>query len=113
MITRILKIVVIVPVAIILIVLSVANRHLVTLALNPFRPQDSLMSLSLPFFVFLFIALMIGVLIGSSATWLTQGRHRKRARDEAQEARKWREEAGRQRSQLEQVTTQKLIAASK
>jgi uncharacterized membrane protein (DUF106 family) len=113
MITRIIKFVVIVPVAIILIVLSVANRHLVTLALNPFRPEDSVLSLSLPFFVFLFIALMIGVLIGSSATWLAQGKHRQRARDEAQEARKWRDEAGRQRNQLEQVTTQKLIAASK
>lgn len=113
MITRILKFVIFVPVAIILIVLSVANRHTVTMALNPFRPEDTVLSLSLPFFAFLFIALMIGMILGSSATWLAQGKHRKRARDEAQEARKWRQEAGRQRNQLEQATTQKLIAASK
>jgi uncharacterized membrane protein (DUF106 family) len=113
MITRILKLVIFIPVAIVLIVLSVANRHVVTLALNPFRPEDNLLSLSLPFFVFLFLALLIGVVIGSFATWLTQGRYRKRARDEAQEARKWRDEAGRQRNQLEQATTQKLISASK
>lgn len=113
MITRILKFVVVVPVAIILIVLSVANRHLVTLALNPFRPEDTMLSLSLPFFAFLLVALMIGVILGSAATWLAQGKHRKRARDEAQEARKWRDEAGRQRNQLEQAATQKLIAASK
>lgn len=113
MITRILKFVIFVPVAIILIVLSVANRHLVTLALNPFRPEDGVLALSLPFFVFLFIALMIGVLIGSTATWLAQGKHRKRAREEAHEARKWRDEVDRQRQQLTQVTTQKLIAASK
>jgi NADH:ubiquinone oxidoreductase subunit 3 (subunit A) len=113
MITRILKLVIFIPVAIVLIVLSVANRHVVTLALNPFRPEDNLLSLSLPFFVFLFLALLIGVVVGSFATWLTQGRYRKRARDEAQEARKWRDEAGRQRNQLEQATTQKLISASK
>ena len=113
MITRILKFVIVVPVAIILIVLSVANRHLVTLALNPFRPEDGMLALSLPLFVFLFLALMIGVLLGSAATWLAQGRHRKRARDEAHEARKWREEADRQRNQLTQATTQKLISASK
>jgi len=113
MLTRIAKFVIFLPVTIILIVLSVANRHLVTLALNPFRPEDSVLSLSLPFFVFLFIALMIGVLIGSTATWLAQGKHRKRAREEAHEARKWRDEADRQRQQLTQVTTQKLISASK
>jgi uncharacterized membrane protein (DUF106 family) len=113
MITRILKFVVVVPVAIILIVLSVANRHLVTLALNPFRPEDSMLALSLPLFVFLLLSLMIGVVLGSMATWFAQGKHRKRARDEAHEARKWREEADRQRSQLTQATTQKLISASR
>jgi len=113
MILRVLKFIVIVPIAIILIVLSVANRHLVTLALNPFRPEDSVMSLTLPLFVFLFIAVIAGMIIGSMATWFSQGRHRKRARDEAHEARKWRDEAGRQRNRLEDINTQKLISASK
>ena len=113
MVTRVVKFVIFVPVAIVLIVLSVANRHAVTLALNPFRPEDTVLSLSMPFFAFLLIALMIGVVLGSAATWAAQGKHRKRARDEAHEARKWREEAGRQRNQLEQAAAQKLISASK
>ena len=112
MIMRFVKLAILVPVAIVLIVLSVANRHMVTLALNPFRPDDSLLSLSLPFFVFLFLALMAGVVLGSLATWWAQGKYRKRARDEAHEARKWREEADKQRGKVEEATTQKLLAAS-
>ena len=110
---RFIKLIVLVPIAVILVVLSVANRHFVTLALNPFRPDDTLLSLSLPLFVFLFIALMVGVVLGSLATWLAQGKYRKQARDEAHEARKWREEAGKQRTRVEEITTRSLISASK
>jgi uncharacterized integral membrane protein len=110
---RFIKLIVLVPIAVILVVLSVANRHFVTLALNPFRPDDSLLSLSLPLFVFLFIALMVGVVLGSLATWFAQGKYRKQARDEAHEARKWREEAGKQRTRVEEITTRSLISASK
>jgi uncharacterized integral membrane protein len=110
---RFIKLIVLVPIAIILVVLSVANRHFVTLALNPFRPDDALLSVSLPLFVFLFIALMAGVILGSLVTWFAQGRYRKQARDEAHEARKWREEAGKQRTRVEEITTRSLISASK
>lgn len=110
---RFIKLIVLVPIAVILVVLSVANRHFVTLALNPFRPDDALLSISLPLFVFLFIALIAGVILGSLVTWLAQGKYRKQARDEAHEARKWREEAGKQRTRVEEVTTRSLISASK
>ncbi|UVC09091.1 LapA family protein [Rhizobium sp. TH2] len=110
---RFIKLIVLVPIAIILVVLSVANRHFVTLALNPFRPDDALLSVSLPLFVFLFIALMAGVILGSLVTWFAQGKYRKQARDEAHEARKWREEAGKQRTRVEEITTRNLISASK
>lgn len=113
MIMRIVKLIVLVPIAIVLVVLSVANRHDVTLALNPFRPEDTVMSLTLPLFALVFVVLILGVVLGSTATWVSQSRHRKRARDEAHEARKWREEADRQRTRLEQANTQALISASK
>jgi len=112
MIMRFVKLIIMVPIAIILIVLSVANRHLVTVALNPFRPDDTVIALTLPLFVLVLGALMIGMIIGSAITWWSQGKHRRRAREEAHEARKWRDEAGRQRNQIEQNATQKLIAAS-
>jgi len=113
MIMRFVKLIVFVPIAIVLIVLSVANRHPVTVALNPFRPEDNVIALTLPLFILLLLVLMIGVVLGSLVTWFSQGRHRKRARDEAHEARKWRDEAGRQRNRIEEMNTQKLISASK
>jgi uncharacterized integral membrane protein len=113
MIMRFVKLIIFVPIAIVLIVLSVANRHAVTVALNPFRPEDNVLALTLPLFVLLLLVLMIGVVLGSMVTWFSQGKHRKRAREEAHEARKWRDEAGRQRGQVEEINTRKLIAASK
>lgn len=89
---RILSLVVFVPVGIILIVLAVANRQNVTLALNPFQPQDSVLAVSAPFFVFVFLALIVGMAIGASVTWWRQGRYRRQARIEAKEAVKWQSE---------------------
>lgn len=83
---KILGIVIFVPLAVILIVLCVANRQAVTLALNPFRPDDQVLSVSAPFFVFLFLTLILGMFIGSLVTWLNQSRYRKQARAEARAA---------------------------
>jgi uncharacterized integral membrane protein len=113
MILRFVKLIIFVPIAIALIVLCVANRHLVTLALNPFRPEDQVLSLSMPLFLLVFVALIVGVLLGSLVTWFAQGRYRRQARDEAVEARKWREEAGKQRTQVEQAAARTLLTASK
>ncbi|TPW28348.1 DUF1049 domain-containing protein [Pararhizobium mangrovi] len=92
-----IKTVIFVPVAIILIVLSVANRNDVTLALNPFNPHDRVLSLTGPFFLFLFAALLIGIICGSFATWLRQGKYRKKARTETLEATRWQAEAEKQK----------------
>ena len=100
---KIINLLVLLPLGIVLIVLSVANRQPVSLALNPFRPDDGLLSVSAPFFVFLFLAAIIGVLIGSFATWLAQGKHRKRARVEAREAVRWHAEADRQKAAAESL----------
>ena len=113
MVLRFIKLVILIPVAVVLIVLSVANRHSVTLALNPFRPEDQVLSFSAPLFVVVLAALIVGVVLGSLVTWLAQGRYRKQARVEATEARKWREEAGKQRTRVEEATTRTLLTASK
>jgi len=89
---RIVSLVVFVPLGIVLIVLAVANRQMVTLALNPFRPEDSVLAVSAPLFLFLFLAVFLGMLIGAFVTWWSQGRHRKQARIEAREAVKWKNE---------------------
>ena len=94
---KIVNVVILVPVAIILIVLSVANREWVSFALNPFNPNDQVLSVSAPFFVFLFLALIVGMLVGSFATWLRQGKYRKRARKEARDSIRWQAEADKHR----------------
>ncbi|MEX3011222.1 LapA family protein [Hoeflea sp. TYP-13] len=109
---KLINFIILVPVAIVLIVLSVANRNFVTLALNPFDPGDSVLSVSAPFFVFLFIALMIGMVVGSLATWFKQGRYRKQARKEAKEAVRWHTEADRQRERAESVTSGKSLTSA-
>jgi hypothetical protein len=83
------------PAAILLITLAVSNRHGVRLVLDPFRPQDPLLSLVLPFYVYLYGCLILGVVIGGMATWMAQARWRRSARRRAAEARRWQAEADR------------------
>jgi uncharacterized integral membrane protein len=83
---RFLLVVVFVPLAIVLIALAVANRGLTAFTLDPFNPGNPALTLQLPLFVLLFAALAIGLIVGSAATWLKQGRYRKLARQRSQEA---------------------------
>ena len=68
------------PVAIILLTLAVINRHGVRLVLDPFRPDEPVLSLVLPFYAYLIGMLLIGIVIGGLATWVTQARWRRTAR---------------------------------
>jgi hypothetical protein len=90
---RILLVVIFIPLAVVLIALAVANRELVAFTLDPFNPGNPALTLRLPLFVFLFLALIIGLLVGSVATWLKQGRYRRLARQRGEEVRSLREAA--------------------
>ena len=79
---RIVYFLLLLPLGVVLIVLSVANRQPVTLRLDPFNDVDPALSVSLPFFGFLFAALLVGMIVGAVATWFGQGRHRKAAKRE-------------------------------
>lgn len=80
MLNRILLVVVFVPLAVILIALAVANRGVVAFTLDPFNPGNPALTLDMPLFVLLFLALLAGLVVGSIATWIRQGRYRKAAR---------------------------------
>ncbi|MDR6756958.1 putative integral membrane protein [Mycoplana sp. BE70] len=110
---KIINIVILAPIAIVLIVLSVANRQPVRLALNPFRPEDSVLSMTAPFFVYLFLALILGAILGAAATWIGQHKYRKRARIEASEAVKWHTEADKHKARAETLHAQSLLSAPK
>jgi uncharacterized integral membrane protein len=95
--TRFARLVVLVPVAVILIVLAVANRALVTLSLDPFRPDRPALSVTMPLFFAIFLALLLGALIGGIAAWLGQGKWRRAAREARQEAARLGRELDRER----------------
>ncbi len=105
--SKLLWLFVAVPVAVVLIVFSVANRAPVTMLLDPFSRDNPAISLTLPFFVFIFASLVSGLLIGGFLVWLSQGRHRKEARKQALEARTWRVEAEEQRKRADALVQEK------
>lgn len=80
MLNRFLTVVIFIPLAILLIALAVANRAAVAFTIDPFNPGNPGLTVSLPLFVLLFVTLMLGIVIGSLATWWRQGRYRKAAR---------------------------------
>lgn len=92
---RVLSLVILLPVAVVLLVLAVANRKPVSFSLDPFDPADPALALSGPFFVYLFVALIVGVLIGGIGTWLTGRHHRRDARRLKQETQRLRADMAR------------------
>lgn len=93
---RILLVVVVVPLAIILVTLAVANRAIVGVTVDPFNPANAALTWHMPLFVWLLLALAIGVVAGSLATWLRQGRYRRLARERQLEVQRLRDAAQRQ-----------------
>ncbi len=94
MFNRFALVLVLVPLAIVLIALAVANRAPAAFTVDPFNPGNPALTYTLPFFVFLFAALALGMVIGSLATWFRQGRYRKLARQRAIETESLRQAAG-------------------
>jgi hypothetical protein len=91
---RFLKIAVIAIVAMVLLGFAFANRDFVTVSFDPFASHDNAaLSIEAPVFAVAIVAAMLGVVAGASATWLSQGRHRRAARHSRREADKWRAQA--------------------
>ena len=95
MLKRIFSVLIAFPIAIFLVPLAVINRHEVRMVLDPFKPQAPSLAVELPLYIYLFGALLLGVVIGGMAVWMGQGRWRKTARVRAQEVRRWQSEANR------------------
>src|SRR5262249_35081410 len=78
-----------------LVTLAVANRHAARLVLDPFNPDTPVISVELPFYAYLFAMLIVGVVLGSIATWLGQGKWRRLVRTRTHEAMRWKLESER------------------
>jgi uncharacterized integral membrane protein len=77
---KIVAVIILVPLAIIIVALAVANRQIVTVSFDPFGGDAPAASLSLPLFVLIMGLLIAGVVIGGVACWLGQGKWRGAAR---------------------------------
>jgi uncharacterized membrane protein YciS (DUF1049 family) len=80
MIRKILAAIVLVPLAIVIIGLAVANRQIVSISFDPFNAAAPAFALKAPLFVLVFILVTAGVIIGGCAAWLKQAKWRRAAR---------------------------------
>lgn len=92
---RLLAVLIFGPLAVLLVVLAVANRAPVRLSVDPFNPGSDALSIDLPLYFVAFGALAVGVILGGVAVWLNQGRYRRSARREHNDAVRWQRQAER------------------
>ena len=91
------KALILLPVAIIVVLLAVANRTPVTFSFDPTRSASDL-SVTLPLYALLFMAVALGIVIGGVGSWLAQRKHRRARRHHRREADRLRSEAERLRA---------------
>jgi len=75
-----LRAVILVPVAVVLVSFALANRGFISLRLDPFDVIDPPMVFEIPLFLPIFVGGMVGIMVGGTAMWISQGRHRRAAR---------------------------------
>jgi uncharacterized integral membrane protein len=96
---RFLKALILLPVAILVVLLAVANRAPVELNLDPLSGGSSPeFAVTLPLYAVLFGAVALGIVIGGMGAWFAQGRHRRAER-------RYKREAGRLRGEAERLRT--------
>ena len=92
---RFLKGLVLLPIAILVVLLAVANRDAVRLSFDPFSPEAPVFSLTLPLYAILFVAVALGIVVGGIGAWLGQGETRRKARERRREIRRLEGETAR------------------
>jgi uncharacterized integral membrane protein len=100
MMRKIVLAVVLIPIAVLIVALAVANRQIVTVSFDPFSSAEPAFLLRAPLFVLVFVLVIAGVIIGGIASWLRQSRWRRAARLREAELRSARSEVDRLRREL-------------
>ncbi|MDD9910036.1 MAG: LapA family protein [Ahrensia sp.] len=106
MLNRLTTLFILVPVGIIVLALAVANRQSVTLAVPPDVNGEPLFSATMPMFAVVFVSVLIGMVIGSCATWFKQGRYRKDARVQKSQVRQATSEAEKQKERADALASE-------
>jgi uncharacterized integral membrane protein len=92
MIQKIVRALVLIPLAIVLVALAVANRQTVTVSFDPFDRVDPAFSVTMPLYVLILALVIAGVIVGGVAAWMRQGQWRWRARRAETQTRELRAE---------------------
>jgi uncharacterized integral membrane protein len=80
MVRRIISTLILVPLAVVIIAFAVANRQWITVSFDPFSSTSPAYAATLPLFAFIFVALILGVVIGGAVVWIGQAKWRRTAR---------------------------------
>lgn len=84
---RLFKFLFLIPVALVVLALAVANRHLVTIFLDPFAgPAPEGTQIVAPLYIVMLLSVLVGIIVGGVTTWLEQGKYRRAARRSRSEA---------------------------
>ena len=115
MISRILSLVILVPLAILLVVFCVSNRGPVPVSLDPLGTMPQF-TFAPPLFLLLMGAVILGVILGGIGTWLTQSHYRRKAARRKAEVARLRREADDANERLrllrdEKISTSTALAA--
>lgn len=73
---KVLAWIILAPVAIVALLFAVANRSWVTVSFDPFSSAAPAYAAEMPMFLVIFIALILGVIIGGMSVWLGRLRWR-------------------------------------
>ncbi len=74
MLRKIIRALILVPLALVIVSFAVANRQIVVVSFDPFDTVDPAYSLAMPLFVLIIAMAILGVIIGGVAAWLRQNK---------------------------------------
>ena len=89
---KILRGIILIPLAILLVAFAVANRQTIVVSFDPFDAAQPAYALTMPLFALIILLLILGVIIGGTAAWLRQTAWRSAARGHESEVRRLRAE---------------------
>ncbi len=98
---KIVAALILVPLALVIIFVAVANRTIVTVSFDPFNPANPAYARQVPLYLLALSLVIAGVIVGGVAAWLKQRKWRRAARRFEAEAHEARAVAEALRQRLE------------
>jgi len=107
------KYLILIPVAIIFVGFMISHRHPVLINFDPFNANAPLYAIELPLYLIMIGAIILGILFGGIADWISQGKYRKTARIEKKKNRELVRETEHLKDHISAQTKTTLIEQSR